>query len=207
MNQAVQRRLARGLPLAGLAAGIGVSLLVVQRAGGSAFGALWCWLAGLLLVGLPGIALASVLHREASAPVRGTAALVWGLAAFALACVLASLSGIHSLVWLPALAAVIALAVRRPARTFRPQNIRLWPLAVWGMAVLLCSLSASAFAHPSAVGAVTPSQDFFWNLGNVQSFLNGMPPQDLRFSGVVLRYHYLTELLYAGLCMGTGLPA
>lgn len=207
MNQTVQRRLARGLPLAGLAAGIGVSLLVVQRAGGSAFEALWCWLAGLLLVGLPGIALAGVLHREASAPVRGTAALVWGLAAFALACVLASLSGIHSLVWLPALAAVIALAVRRPARTFRPPNIRLWPLAVWGMAVLLCSLSASAFAHPSAVGAVTPSQDFFWNLGNVQSFLNGMPPQDLRFSGVVLRYHYLTELLYAGLCMGTGLPA
>lgn len=207
MNQTVQRRLARGLPLAGLAAGIGVSLLVMQRAGGSAFGALWCWLAGLLLVGLPGAVLAGVLHRGASAPVRGTAALVWGLAAFALVCTAASLSGIHLLVWVPAIAAAAVLAVRRPKPAFAGGNFRLWPLAVWGAAVLLCSLSASAFAHPSAVGAVTPSQDFFWNLGNVQSFLNGMPPQDLRFSGVVLRYHYLTELLYAGLCMGTGLPA
>ncbi len=206
MNQAVQRRLARGLPLAGLAAGIGVSLLVMQRAGASAFGALWCWLAAFLLVGLPGLVLAGVLHRNAAAPVRGTAALVWGLAAFALISVAASLSGIHSLVWAPVLVAALVLAVRR-SKAFAGQKICLWPLAVWGAAVLLCSLSASAFAHPSAVGAVTPNQDFFWNLGNVQSFLAGMPPQDLRFSGVVLRYHYLTELLYAGLCMGTGLPA
>lgn len=207
MNQAVQRRLARGLPLAGLAAGIGVSLLVIQRAGGSAFGALWCWLAGLLLVGLPGFVLSGALHRNAPAPVRGTAALVWGLAAFALISVAASLSGIHSLVWAPALAAAVYMVMHKTKVVVAVKNLRLWPLAVWALAVLLCSLSASAFAHPSAVGAVTPSQDFFWNLGNVQSFLNGMPPQDLRFSGVVLRYHYLTELLYAGLCMGTGLPA
>lgn len=207
MNQAVQRRLARGLPLAGLAAGIGVSLLVMQRAGGSAFGALWCWLAGLLLVGLPGFVLSGILHRDEPAPVRGTAALVWGLAAFALAAVLGSVTGVHLLVWLPALAAAVYMVMHKSKVVVAVKNLRLWPLAVWGVAVLLCSLSASAFAHPSAVGAVTPSQDFFWNLGNVQSFLNGMPPQDLRFSGVVLRYHYLTELLYAGLCMGTGLPA
>lgn len=197
----------RVLPAAVALAALAGALVCIARAGGSLPGALAAWIGGGLLVGLPGLAAARLLHAGASRPAQKAAGLVWGLLAFALAAVLASLSGIHSLVWAPALVSAVVLAVRRPKITFSAETVRLWPLAVWGIAVLLCSLSASSFAHPEAVGAVTPSQDFFWNLGNVQSFLNGFPPQDLRFSGVVLRYHYLTELLYAGLCMGTGLPA
>lgn len=50
-----------------------------------------------------------------------------------------------------------------------------------------------------------PNHDFFWNLGNAQSFLQGLPPQDLRFSGYAITYHWLSELLAAGFAMG-GVP-
>lgn len=59
-------------------------------------------------------------------------------------------------------------------------------------------------AHPAAVGAITPNQDFFWNVGNAESFFLGFPPEDLRFAGLTVTYHYLTELLSAGLAMLSG---
>ena len=70
---------------------------------------------------------------------------------------------------------------------------------------LYCVGGSLRFALPAAAGgAVVPQQDFFWNVGNAQSFLLGFPPQDLRFSGYTLTYHYLSELLAAGLSMATG---
>ena len=77
--------------------------------------------------------------------------------------------------------------------------------AVAGVLALISAAGAGLFAHPAAVGQITPSQDFFWNLGNAESFLLGFPPADLRFAGVTLTYHYLTELLAAGLSMASGL--
>ena len=57
----------------------------------------------------------------------------------------------------------------------------------------LALAAALCFALPAAAdGAVVPQQDFFWNVGNAQSFLLGFPPQDLRFSGYTLTYHYLS---------------
>ena len=78
--------------------------------------------------------------------------------------------------------------------------------------VVVCSLlvalfffeGAVSYAHPSVVGAVTPSQDFFWNLGNAESIKSAMPPADLRFAGVTLTYHYLTEILGAGISILSG---
>lgn len=68
-----------------------------------------------------------------------------------------------------------------------------------------CLACAPVFAHAAAAGGmVTPEHDFLWNVGNAKSFLRGFPPQDLRFSGYTLTYHYLSELLCAGLAMASG---
>lgn len=68
-----------------------------------------------------------------------------------------------------------------------------------------CLACAPRFAHAAAVGGmVVPEHDFLWNVGNAKSFLLGFPPQDLRFSGYTLTYHYLSELLCAGLAMACG---
>ena len=84
-----------------------------------------------------------------------------------------------------------------------PDNARaLVRAAFWLACIAVCVLPN---AHAVAAGAVEPNHDFFWNLGNAQSFLQGLPPQDLRFSGYTITYHWLSELLAAGFAMG-GVP-
>ena len=83
-------------------------------------------------------------------------------------------------------------------------------LIQWGFAgTLLVYLFAwiPFTAHPQAVGATSIKQDFLWNVGNVNSFFLGFPPQDIRFEGVRLRYHYLNELLCAGVSAASGVHA
>ena len=83
--------------------------------------------------------------------------------------------------------------------------------APWLLAAGLTALFALAFpalaAHPAAVGQTVIKQDFLWNVGNAKSFFLGFPPQDIRFSGVRLSYHYLNELLAAGLSAVSGADA
>ena len=77
--------------------------------------------------------------------------------------------------------------------------------AVLALMAFYCLACAPAFAHAAAAGGmVAPEHDFLWNVGNAKSFLRGFPPQDLRFSGYTLTYHYLSELLCAGLAMASG---
>lgn len=73
--------------------------------------------------------------------------------------------------------------------------------------MLLNALWAVRYIHPSVVTVAHPSQDFFWNLGNTESLLAGFPLADLRVNGVTVSYHFLTELLQAGMCMLTHMPA
>ena len=90
-----------------------------------------------------------------------------------------------------------------------PQVV-LEPLPMWIFAgTLLVYLFAwiPFTAHPQAVGATSIKQDFLWNVGNVNSFFLGFPPQDIRFEGVRLRYHYLNELLCAGVSAASGVHA
>lgn len=61
------------------------------------------------------------------------------------------------------------------------------------------------FARPSTVGDILPSQDLLWNVGNAASFKLAVPPVDIRFAGVPLRYHFLNELLAATFSQLTGI--
>ena len=68
-------------------------------------------------------------------------------------------------------------------------------------------LAVAKHTHPTQAGQLLISQDFMWTVGNAESFKNSLPPMDIRFDGVVLKYHYLTELITAIISSYTGVPA
>ena len=190
------------------------ALALYARAGGSAAAALGVWAAAALAVALPGAALARLAAPHAGAGLRIPLACTLGALGFALTTAAASALQLHALVWAWVLGgAVLAAWLRRRAgrsaaapRFCTPADAAaLAPL--WGAAVLGNAVYALRCGHPAALGSLIPQQDFYWNLGNVESFFYGFPPADLRVAGVTLTYHYLTELLEAGLCFLTGAPA
>ena len=73
---------------------------------------------------------------------------------------------------------------------------------------LLCLLYAVRFGainpYPTTAGAVHLDQDMLWNVGNAAALSRHFPAEDIRFSGVRLSYHYLTELLCAALARVSG---
>lgn len=69
----------------------------------------------------------------------------------------------------------------------------------------LCWVLANG--HPAVLGSNELKQDFLWTIGNTRSFSLGFPPQDIRYAGVRLTYHYLNELLTAGISAITGVSA
>lgn len=182
-------------------------LYFAQKAGGSMLGLLWCWVCGIALVCLPGKAISAVFAANKADTTRKAVIVVGGVCSVALATVMASMLHFAPLVWLPAMVGGAVLWKKRGLNPSMKQFESLPLLVFWGAVALLYSIYALNFSHPVTVQAITPNQDFFWNLGNIQSFLNGFPLQDLRFAGVTVQYHYLTELLYAALTMASGLPA
>lgn len=189
----------------------GGAAALAQCAGGSAAGYGFALLCGVLCVPVPAVFAAQVIFKKLAGPAAQAAGLVLAFALFAGLAVFSSAVGSVWPVRLLPLAAVLGLpvAARRCRGSFAAvlQTLRAYlPLAAFaGVLALISAAGAGLFAHPAAVGQITPSQDFFWNLGNAESFLLGFPPADLRFAGVTLTYHYLTELLAAGLSMASGL--
>ena len=191
----------------------GMAVFIVAGACMNAFGGLFIPPLALVLcvlgIWLPGRVLAEIAGAKRFGLLQ-TASFAFGMLAFAACSVLASASGAFWLPWLLVAAGLFGLwAKRRPllAALRAPDK----PGDSWLCAAVLCLLAlycvggSLRFALPAAAGgAVVPQQDFFWNVGNAQSFLLGFPPQDLRFSGYTLTYHYLSELLAAGLSMATG---
>ena len=45
-----------------------------------------------------------------------------------------------------------------------------------------------------------------WTVGNAEAFKNSLPAMDIRFDGVVLKYHWLVELVTAAISTFTGIP-
>ena len=68
-------------------------------------------------------------------------------------------------------------------------------------------LAVAKHAHPTQAGQLLISQDFMWTVGNAQSVKNSLPAMDIRFDGVVLKYHYLTEFITAAISTYTGVSS
>ncbi|MBR5873955.1 MAG: hypothetical protein IKY90_04370 [Oscillospiraceae bacterium] len=66
-------------------------------------------------------------------------------------------------------------------------------------------LAVAKHTHPTRAGQLLISQDFMWTVGNAESIKNSLPPTDIRFDGVVLKYHYLTEFVAAAISSFTGI--
>lgn len=67
-------------------------------------------------------------------------------------------------------------------------------------------LGVAKHAHPAQTGQIFLSQDFMWTVGNAEAFKNSLPAMDIRFDGVVLKYHWLVELVTAAISTFTGIP-
>ena len=77
--------------------------------------------------------------------------------------------------------------------------------AIWGiLCVLFALFHAAQNPHPQVAGAVQLSRDLLWNIGNGRALSQAFPAEDIRFEGVRFSYHYLTELIVAGLSLVSG---
>ena len=78
---------------------------------------------------------------------------------------------------------------------------------LWAGLCLAYALGCSAAnPHPQQAGAAVLDRDFLWNIGNAAALARHFPAEDMRFSGVRLAYHYLTELLSAALARVSAAP-
>lgn len=192
--------------------------LVVQSGG-----RLWeLALFALVVVGyivLPGLAWADILGTRRFAPgFTGPAAILLGGGFFAAVyCVSMYMHLLWALYILPPLLGLAWLVfklvkgkddlrdrLKGAKPRLQPQH---WMLMLLWAALLLFFTFYGVVKHalPSAVGGILADQDLLWNVGNANSFKMGFPPEDIRFFGVRLKYHYLTELLAGALSLVSGI--
>ena len=94
--------------------------------------------------------------------------------------------------------------VKRDGRKLDSQT--LFMLVIFAFLLFIYAfLGVAKHAHPSKVGQIILSQDFMWTVGNAESFKISFPPQDIRFSGVQLKYHYLTEMISCAVSVISGI--
>lgn len=198
-------------------------VLLAVKSGGVLWQGVWVAICAVGYLYLPGKAAAKLfgLSEITFSPLLQ---LVFGCGSFAaLTCVAARFGAVWLLQVAPlALAAAYFLIYAK--KSFSLQSIKnalYWVqaqsgknsvmllAALWGIGCLLFGLAITLpAAKPSAVGiAMVPNQDLLWNIGNAKSFSLAFPPQDIRFSQVRFSYHYLTELIWGGLAMVSGIDA
>lgn len=164
-----------------------------------------------LYIIFPGLFWAKLIgpHRMGLTPLLS---LLYGCGFFAaLVCVSVRLDMLWLLRLLPPVLCAAYLFsffyTRRLPFEFRPSQPKLTCLFIgfFGILCLLYGLFMGAQnPHPMASGSVFLSRDLLWNIGNGNAFMEAFPPEDIRFSGVRFSYHYLTEIITAGLCLVSG---
>lgn len=161
---------------------------------------LYAWLS----IYLPGAVFATYVKAK-EARLFYTAALTFGFGLFACMSLLASMTGQVFFLWvLPVFGLLGAVKYRLILPQIGQNQNKIYFFYL--MTVLVFCISTVLIRiHPQQAGFIIPDHDFYWNLGNIQSFLQGFPPQDLRWSDGVLTYHWLTELFSAGIVFAVGI--
>lgn len=191
--------------------------LLVMQSGGSLLQLLWFAVVVAAYIVLPGLFWVRILKTNRFAKgMAGPLALLLGCGFFAVTYCVAMYMHI---VWLlrllpPALGLVwVGITLYKngglPKIAFKKPAPRQWMLMLLYAALLLFFTFYGVVKHarPLAVGDILPNHDLLWNIGNANSFKLGFPPQDIRFVGVRLHYHYLTELLAGALSLVSGISA
>ena len=80
-------------------------------------------------------------------------------------------------------------------------------LLFFGLLLLYTFTTVIKAAKPASVGDTLLSADMLWNIGNSNAFTLRFIPEDIRYSGVQLHYHYLTELFAGAVCWLSGISA
>ena len=170
-------------------------------------------LAAVLLIFLPGYALARRLVGEFSLTAAVSLSYCLGVAVLFLGFVLSGALGLPVwFVYLPPLA-LAALAVwdlahhrpRLPAEFSFAQQL----LLLCGAAALVISVFVGVFpfAHALAAGNMQYHQDMLWSVGNAAAVQYGAPLADLRNVGGTLSYHYLSDATVGFLARFCGVSA
>ena len=104
--------------------------------------------------------------------------------------------------------AVVMLKQKKDIKISAPGSLQ-WLLILLYFALLLLFTFNIVIksALPANVGNTLLSSDMLWNVGNAQSFTLRFIPEDIRYSGVQLHYHYLTELFAGRISWLTGISA
>ncbi len=192
--------------------------VLVCLSGGTPWGIFLTALCAMGYLYLPGRFFSALLGMEKMVPgFVHPLAILYGTGFFAaLACVCVRLDALWLLRLLPPVLGLAWLALRLTGRGRAgawngpgcSRGAQSSLLAGWGALTALFGLMVCVKnAHPAAAGEILPNQDVLWNIGNAASFALGFPPQDIRFSGVRLSYHYLTELTEGALSLVSGLSA
>lgn len=105
----------------------------------------------------------------------------------------------------------IALIIRRGYINPPPQKLTPWqwlPVLLFFALLLVYTMDCVVkYALPANVGNTLLMPDMLWNVGNASSFSIRFIPEDIRYSGVQLHYHYLTELFAGAVAWLGGIPA
>ncbi len=105
----------------------------------------------------------------------------------------------------------LLLIIRRGGIKVLPEKLTpfnwLGVLLFFGLLLLYVFTTVIKAAQPANVGDTLLSADMLWNIGNANSFTLRFIPEDIRYSGVQLHYHYLTELFAGALSWMTGISA
>lgn len=199
--------------------GVFIYLLLVVCSGGSVIEGSLLWLTVLVYIVLPGYLLSTLFSKwKLVKAYKGMFTILLGTGFFAfLYCVTMRLSILWVLKTLPLILSVICIFLflfQKEKISFqnikekltKPDNMLL--LLLFATLLVLFSFTyVVKNAHPTLVGDIMLNQDFLWNVGNAESFKIRFIPEDIRFVGVQLHYHYLTELVAGALSIVSGISA
>lgn len=161
---------------------------------------------------IPGLFWADVLGPFRHG-LRALLAMLYGTGFFAaLVCLSVRLGQVWLLRLVPPLVCVVFLfqKMRKGTRLkeidacIQRRSVLYFTAGVSVLCVLFALFHSAENAHPMVAGSIDLNRDLLWNIGNGNAFTIAFPPQDIRFSQVRFSYHYLTEILAAGLCMVSG---
>ena len=199
---------------------LGIIFLLVYAtgtvlAGGSIIGLLKFIAGCTAYVFLPGRAIYHALNMDEYFPVNGrwhSLYYVFGIAFLMFVYVAGKTA---NAVYIP-IAILLAISVftartkpiNGPKKTTTKNSQLVFLFLLYSFVMLIYTfLAVAKHTHPTQAGQLLISQDFMWTVGNAESVKNSIPAMDIRFDGVVLKYHYLTEFLTAALSTYTGVSS